>query len=285
MHGAIDWIRSETGQEVTDTRPLRGGLTSDVRAVTLANGERLVLRRYVRGGKAAAPQVENEGAVLRRLAAARIPAPRLVAVRPSGADPMILMTRVPGRVWLSARDHDGWLRQMARALPPVHAVPITTAAPDPRSHVVEDLSVPAWTSRPGLWRSARSLLARPPAHYVPTFTHSDYQHFNIIWSGKRLSGVVDWVYAGPDHPDADAAHCRLNLAILFSIESAERFRECFEAEAGRPMDPWWDLRGMTSFGPDWSEFIPVQVAGRARFDARGAADRVEGLMERILGRF
>jgi hypothetical protein len=106
----------------------------------------------------------------------------------------------------------------------------------------------------------------------------------MIWSGRRLRGIVDWCYAGPNHPDADAAHCRLNLAILFSVDYAERFRAMYEAEKGSAMDPWWDLLGMTSYDQGWQQFIPVQVAGRAKVDTAGMDARVEGLIEKILRR-
>jgi aminoglycoside phosphotransferase (APT) family kinase protein len=116
------------------------------------------------------------------------------------------------------------------------------------------------------------------------FTHSDYQHFNMLWSGGRMTGVVDWVYAGPGHPHGDVAHCRLNLAILFSIEVAERFREIYEAESGNRVDPVRDLRGLIQYDQGWKKFIPMQVAGRTAVDAAGMDDRIEGLMERIVAR-
>jgi hypothetical protein len=94
--------------------------------------------------------------------------------------------------------------------------------------------------------------------------------------------VVDWPYAGPGHPDQDVGHCRLNLAVLFSTEVAERFRELYEAESGRRVEPLWDLRGMMSYDDGWKNFIPIQVAGRALVDAAGMDDRVEGVIEQIL---
>ena len=76
----------------------------------------------------------------------------------------------------------------------------------------------------------------------------------MLWSRGRLTGLVDWGFAGPGHPDADVAHCRLNLAVHFSTDVAERFRAPYEAEGGRRVEPWWDLRGLTSYGQDWRKF-------------------------------
>jgi aminoglycoside phosphotransferase (APT) family kinase protein len=284
VHDALSWIHAVTGRRVVATRSLKGGLTSDVDAVTLDNGASLVLRRYPKGGKDAAAQTTHEASVLERIARSGIPAPRLVASKPDGDVPMLLMTRVPGRVWLTPRDQRDWVGQIARALAAIHEVPISAPPPDPRDRIPHHVEIPHWTKRPELWQRAGAVLAEPPEPYVPVFLHDDYQHFNMIWSGRRLAGVVDWCYSGPGHPDYDAAHCRLNLAILFSIEVAEHFREAYEAEKGRSLDPWWDLRGLLAYDQGWKEFIPLQVAGRAKVDGAGMDDRIEGLMERILSR-
>ena len=36
----------------------------------------------------------------------------------------------------------------------------------------------------------------------------------------------------------------------------------YEAEAGRAVDPWWDLRAVIGYSDSWRRFIPVQVAVR-----------------------
>lgn len=282
MQDALDWVHTVTGKRVTGVRRLRGGLTSDVRAVTLVGGETLVLRAYTNWGREAAEAVENEAATLKRLEQTDLPVPRFVAARPDSDVPLLLMTRVPGKVWLTPTDPDAWLLQMARTLVAIHATPTTDSPPDRAPIDPANLSVPEWTKRPQLWKRAIEVLSTPPAAFTPVFIHSDYQHFNMLWSRGRLTGVLDWPFARTDHPDIDVAHCRLNLAVLFSIEMAERFRELYEVESGRRVDPWWDLRGLGGYGQDWKQFIPIQVAGRAVVDAAGMDDRIEGVMERIL---
>jgi aminoglycoside phosphotransferase (APT) family kinase protein len=284
MQEALDWVYTVTGKRVTRVRRLLGGLTSDVRAVTLAGGETLVLRRYTAWGREAAEPVAREAATLERLVHSDLPAPRLIAARPEGDVPMLLMTRLPGRVWLTPPDPGPWLAQMARTLAAVHATPTIASAPVRPPIDPARLTVPDWTTRPELWKRTNAVLATPPGPFNPVFVHSDYQHFNMLWARGRLTGLIDWVFAGTDHPDVDTAHCRLNLAVLFSIEYAERFRALYEAESGRKVDPWWDLRGLSGYGQDWKQFIPVQVAGRAPVDVAGMDDRIEGLMDRILSR-
>ena len=102
--------------------------------------------------------------------------------------------------------------------------------------------------------------------------------------GGRLTGVVDWVSAAAGPPDLDAGHCRLNLAVLFGADWAERFRLAYEARVGRRIDPWWDLYALASYNDSWRRFIPVQVDGHIRVDAAGMTGRVEELLQATLRR-
>ena len=90
--------------------------------------------------------------------------------------------------------------------------------------------------------------------------------------------------SGIASPDLDVGHCRLNLAVLFSPEIAETFRRVYESEAGRQVEPWWDIHQLLAYGDDWPTFIPVQVAGRAPVDIRGMTGRVEKLLVMALAR-
>jgi aminoglycoside phosphotransferase (APT) family kinase protein len=116
------------------------------------------------------------------------------------------------------------------------------------------------------------------------FIHRDFQHFNLLWAGGRLTGVVDWSVAASGPPEIDVGHCRLNLAVLYSADWAERFRLAYEAETGRRTDPWWDLQEPAAYDDAWPRFIPVQVGGRVPLDAGGMTARVEELVESALGR-
>ena len=95
---------------------------------------------------------------------------------------------------------------------------------------------------------------------------------------------MDWGDAGSGPPDIDTGHCRLNLAVLFGAEWAERFRIAYEARAGRRVDPWWDLYALASYNDACPEFIPIQVNGRARVDAAGMTGHVEELIGAALRR-
>jgi aminoglycoside phosphotransferase (APT) family kinase protein len=85
------------------------------------------------------------------------------------------------------------------------------------------------------------VLAEPESRSEPRFIHRDFQHFNLLWSRRRLTGVVDWGSAASGPPDMDVGHCRLNLAVLYDADWAERFRLACQARAGQRTDPWWEL--------------------------------------------
>lgn len=273
-------------------RRLTGGLTSLVQELTIAqNGRRsrYVLRSWPADhehGDWIRRAIAAEAAVLIALERTSVPAPRLIASATDevAGGPALLMTRVPGRMLLMPRDREYWLRQMAQMLARIHAVDVTAAAGVTfESWLDADTSpAPADSSRPGLWQHARALMQedRKPAHTC--FIHRDYQHFNLLWSRERLTGVVDWGGACLGPPDIDVGHCRLNLTLLFSAQVADRFRELYEVEAGRAVDPYWDLRALLSYGPDWKHFLSLQINGRARLETAGMTRRMEEVLTSVL---
>ena len=289
----LRWVeRAVGGARVVGGRRLIGGITSSVHRLTVADrsGTRrhVVLRRWVgheldRGRR----RVEREARVLAALAGTEIPAPELVGTS-DGAEtdgiPAILMTRVPGHVHLTPRDPDSWLRQAAAILPRVHDLVIEVDRFEPTP--VDPRPAPEWI-RPTVWNAAQAVLTQPPptpAESPRCFIHTDYQHFNMLWQRERLTAIVDWVSPGVGPPDIDVAHCRLNLAVLFSPDWAERFRLAYEAEAGRAVHPWFDLFRLTMFSSDWQQFIPVQVGGRTAVDIAGIPGRVEDVIVATLHR-
>ena len=281
----LAWVARSVGSQaqVTAWRRLTGGITSSVHELTVRTGDRsqrLVLKRWVEGDlEECRGWVEREAEVLAALESSGVEAPRLVAWSP-GAEtdgiPTLLMTRLPGRVWLSPDEPSDWIRQMARTLATIHSLEPRVELPVTR-HREREFRLPRDARHPELWLAARDrLLAPAPAG--KSLIHGDYQHFNLLWTRRRLSGVVDWTWAGLGHPDRDVGHCRLNLAALFSPDWAHEFSAAYRAESGRPTDPWWDLFEICLYGDDWPRFIPVQVDGRASVDTVGMTDRVEELL-------
>jgi aminoglycoside phosphotransferase (APT) family kinase protein len=228
-----------------------------------------------------------EAAVLEALATSDVPAPRFVACT-DGSDldgqPAIVMSRAPGRLNLRPADPHDWVRRMAVTLARIHAAAI--AAPEWESWIdANALSAPAWTHPPDVWKAAIEAARTADATRGDRgFIHRDYQHFNILWRRERITAVVDWVMASTGPLDIDVGHCRLNLAVLFSADLAERFRRVYEGEAGRKVEAQWDITSLLSFSDRWHSGIPKQIAGRTTVDQAGMNDRVEDVLAAVVAR-
>jgi aminoglycoside phosphotransferase (APT) family kinase protein len=146
------------------------------------------------------------------------------------------------------------------------------------------LTPPADASRADIWREVFAIVAEQRKATHACFIHRDYQHFNLLWSRERLTGVIDWGGAGVGPPEVDVGHCRLNLTLLFSVDVAKRFRELYEAESGRAVDQYWDQHALLSYGPDWKDFLPLQIDGRAPREVDGMTRRMEEVLTLALRR-
>jgi aminoglycoside phosphotransferase (APT) family kinase protein len=245
---------------VVGWKRLTGGLTSRVHRLKVERNRgcgEYVLRWWVPDPEWEAwiaRAVPLETGVLAKLEGSDIPAPRVIGSTTDTAlgGPAVLMTRLPGTVQLMPRDRERWLRQMAQMLARIHALALD-GKPFESWLDRSQLSPPPDGSRPDVWKEAIALVAEERTPTRTCFLHRDYQHFNMLWSRERLTGVVDWIEACVGPPEVDVGHCRLNLTILFSADVADRFHEMYEAESGCRIDPWWftrscpmGLRGSTS---------------------------------------
>jgi aminoglycoside phosphotransferase (APT) family kinase protein len=288
----LAWVEQTLGGvRVVRWKRLTGGLTSFVHAVTVErNGrrEKYVLRWWMPGGEWhqwIIRAVPKEAAVLTKLEGSGIPAPRVIGstMDPAVGGPALLMTHLPGKVHLLPRDRERWLRQMAQMLARVHALALDGKGfeswLDPGQ-----LSPPPDASRTDVWREAIALMAKGRKPTRTCFLHRDYQHFNMLWSRERLTGIVDWSEACIGPPAIDVGHCRLNLTVLFSAADADRFLAIYEAESGHRVDAWWDIHALLSYGPSWKQFLPIQIDGRAPLDVEGMTRRMEEVLEQALRR-
>jgi aminoglycoside phosphotransferase (APT) family kinase protein len=293
---ALRWAADSVGRgaNVVGVRRLTGGTASAAHAlrVELPSGRRtsLVMRRFLRADPLRPGAVGIEARVLGALEPTPIPAPRLVAVDESGESagaPALLMHKIVGRIELGPERVPDYIEQMGRMAASIHdgldievpdAIGPSAGGPNRRD---KDTS---WSHEPALWRRVAEVLSVGPPPAETRFVHGDFQHFNLLWSGGRLRGVVDWSLAQRGVPSRDLAHCRLNLAALHGPAPAERLREVWEAETGWQLDPWWDLWRLSGWSPQWLTGLPVQVAGRIPVDWAGATERVEALIRIVLGR-
>jgi len=257
------WVEAVTGpgSEVVRLRRLGGGISSAVHAVDVRRGGgavlRLVLRRHLnfRWLREDPDVVEKEARNLRLIEGARIAAPRLVAFDADGAEcdvPAVLMTRVPGHLELKPRDLDPWLRQMAELLPPIHAIdpgPVRV----PEWEIWDDLresQPPDWTGRRRDWEQLIEIVRGPWPPYTPRFVHRDFQHYNVLWSRGRPTGILDWISASIGPVELDFGHFRHNLLSDFGFAAAERFLHFYREVTGEEPDPFWEAINLTPQGAE-----------------------------------
>jgi aminoglycoside phosphotransferase (APT) family kinase protein len=288
----LRWVeRSLAGTaRVIAWRRMTGGIVSVVHRLTIEHGsyrDVLVLRQYEHADSDTAALVRHEAATLRAVHDAGLPAPEPIAAdadgRESDGHPAIVMTRLPGRLDVTPVDPQGWMRQIATMAVRIHDVQVSAGPFLSRIDAAAPV-IPTSATRPAVWEAAFGILRQQAPEPATRFIHRDFQHFNLLWRRGRLTGVVDWTRSCTGPADFDAGHCRLNLAVLFGADWAERLRLAYEAEAGRAIDPWWDLYAVTAYSDEWRRFIPVQVAGRAPVDVDGMTGRVERLLDAIVRR-
>jgi aminoglycoside phosphotransferase (APT) family kinase protein len=292
-HAALSWITEEVrpGSRVIDVHRLTGGVSSSMHVVRLVDASgtrsRVVLRRWVGLDVVeGAVRVRTEASVLSQLSGTVLAAPALLAADPTGdacGEPALAMTWLPGRLHLTPEDPEHWLTQMAGALAGIHDADVVAPSFSPWLDL-DALQVPEWTRQPSLWRDAFGLARQPPPAGPECFVHGDFQQFNVLWRGDRLASVVDWTSSSRGSPTLDVAHCRLNLALLYTPERAERFRTLYESMAGTATEPWWDLTELVAYVPGWGATLQRQAGRRLRIDVTGMHDRVEQLLATVLRR-
>jgi aminoglycoside phosphotransferase (APT) family kinase protein len=231
--------------------------------------------------------VAREASALAAVGGHGVPVPELLAMDEDGAETGVrctLTSALTGQPDLAPADLQSWLGQLATAQAAIHAVPDhplirwdgwyddAPPSPTPDRYGVRYRPLD-WLADRGLRDAAREAASGPLVE-EKVLVHGDYQHFNVLWCDGRLSGVVDWPNAASGNRGSDVGHCRLNLAVLFDIRTAEDYLGEYEHAAGLRVDRRADLRALLCFDLEWQRFIPRQVAGRAPLDLAGMTDRV-----------
>jgi Ser/Thr protein kinase RdoA (MazF antagonist) len=266
------WVARQAGSPVVRIRRLAGASSAAVHAVHLADGTRLVLRRYLwRGFLADEPLApRREVDALGFAAAHHLPAPALVAADSTGADigdgiPALLMTYLPGRA-ISHPD----VALLAETLAAIHD---TDPAGYPYHYFAWNrdgtTGPPAGAARPRLWERAITLWHDATPDYRPVFIHRDYHPGNVLWRRRALSGVVDWVNACGGPIGCDLATCRGNLVDLAGRSAADRFIAAYTTLTGERLHPYWELAGILE--DDDADATPARLARQEASLARAVA--------------
>ena len=248
----LGWVRDVVAGRISSIRSMGVGATT-LHAIDAGDPpRRLVVRRFhdaerLRTDPWYVPA--NEAAVLQLLDDTEVPAPRLLAADPHGRIcdvPALLTTRVPGRPAARPWDMDAFLTTLAQALARVHEVPLDTALPpyapyyDPA--VRGERRPPEWSGSPGLWERVFETLSGPEPETPAGFIHRDFHAGQTVWSGDRLTGIVDWTTGSRGPYGIDLARMRIDLAVEYGVDVSRRFQAIYRAATGRDVrHPYWDL--------------------------------------------
>jgi aminoglycoside phosphotransferase (APT) family kinase protein len=284
--GALEWVAEVLGRPIRSCRRLSGGMSTGMHVLAAADGERVVLRRFLNEAWLAIDPdlARREAGVLRALESTAVPAPTFVGVDPSGercGAPAVLMGFVPGRRTVPD-DHRRFASELAKAMATIHEVapPAVDGLPDERAEL-ERIVREAAPNRhgscpsPSFWRRVGDGIA--DVSWQPNvLIHNDFHPGNVLFRRNRLSAVVDWPLAAAGQPASDVAFCRLDTGLMLGLDVADLILDAYEAETGWHIDNrgWWDLVAASRAESDlevWTESyagladVTVDVV-RARFD-------------------
>jgi aminoglycoside phosphotransferase (APT) family kinase protein len=250
----LQWAGEQLGSPVVDVRPLSGGITSTMLALTTESGERAVLRLMTnepwRTHGAELTTREHETQL--QLAGTEVPAPRSIALDADGAhagEAAHLMTLVPGVVD-TGRVSEADLEVLARALAAIHGL-----RPVERPRVYQSWAYPAkyvvpeWAAEPAVWERAFAILGQDPPAYDGTFLHRDFAPRNLLWTGDGITGIVDWVETSWGPAWLDVAHFRTMLAVTHGTPTADRFGATYQRLTGRDAQPYFDVMDVVGLLP------------------------------------
>jgi len=224
----------------------------------------------------------HEAAVLEHLERIDLPTPELIAFDADGSRagvPAVLMTLLPGEVDLLPDDPASWLAVLAQPLGVLHSSPLPDIAWSYDPWVDQKLlRPPEWTKQQDLWEEAFEVYATGLPFSPQRFLHRDYHPVNVLWVDGAISGVVDWVNGCVGPQSSDVAHCRLNLALMYGYEIADRFLDRIED----PYDRTWDLAPALSVLENFGVYTPWADFGLQHLSEPIVRERLEEFIARSL---
>ena len=192
--------------------------------------------------------------------------------------PWIQMTHLPGTVRLERIDRS-YLRQLAKTLVRIHQLPVPERRYQYAPYATQRM-VPSWAKQTEVWQRA---VAEPPAESRHIrFIHRDFHPVNVLYESDEKYNVVDWINACVGPVEVDVAHCRLNLALLESLEAAEQFLAEYIELSGFSYDRKWDLTAVFDFEPETINVYPGWKAyGKANISRANVRERMENIVLKV----
>lgn len=266
--------------------PLHGGISSRIYRISLLGKQgitEVVFRQFDNEAwlREEPDLARHEAESLRFAMQTGVNTPQLIAFDETGSAcgmPSVLMTKLAGAVLLQPPQMRRWLNGLAETLVQIHAVDAVEYPWEYFTYMNMSLfDTPSWSRVPELWQRAIDYVKGPRPCCTPCFIHRDYHPANVLWDQGRVSGVVDWVNACRGPAGVDVGHCRVNLAMLFGVQTADAFLTAYQQQAGLLFEytPYWDLVALIDilFEP------PSVYPGWTALGVTGLTDRL--MVERI----
>lgn len=245
------------GTERLVAAPLLGGIATATYALIAYQAEAMageaVLRCY-RGDQFADPvgRVNAERRTLEAVSPVCALAPSAIYADPEGAligEPLLVMSRMPGAPARPPRgpERGPWIREFARGLAIVHAIDVARLPEDFRREREPGALIAEVATHARDDPLSRDLLAAlraaPPAAPPERvgLLHHDYWFGNTLWTGTRLTGIVDFAGARLGDRAQDVAYARSDCALFIDPAAADEFQKEYEQIAGPIGDlVFWD---------------------------------------------
>lgn len=279
----LKWVihSVDSGVKVRSIKRLKGSTSSVLHHITLQVGQTVkeVVVRQIDNRQWLEEEPDlavHEAGSLGLASKVDVPAPEIIAYDAHGNEcgvPTVLMTMLEGAVELIPNNRIEWVDGLAEALVKVHAV---NATDFPWTYFtyndIPQLEIPTWSSVPEAWEKVIGIVRGPRPKVDECFIHRDYHPANVLWKDGEVSGLVDWVNACRGPAGIDIGHCRLNLALLYDVATADEFLTAYQKHAGELFiyDPYWDLLSLIDvlFGS------PEVYSGWAAFGVTGLTDQM-----------
>ncbi|AYC40456.1 phosphotransferase family protein [Streptomyces griseorubiginosus] len=205
----LDWVGRQlnAGERIVGTEALHGGITAEMRRLTVAapdGGVRhLVLRTFVEPSFVdhAEEMLNREADALALLAGTGVTAPGPVAVDPTAAHceyPSLLMTHLVGRTVLEDEGLEVRVPVLARQLVAIHAVRPAERPREYQAWASADEIVPVPGADAAVWSAAIDVIRKPAPPYEGRFLHRDFHPGNVLFEVERAGPV------GPVAPSGSA---------------------------------------------------------------------------------
>ncbi|HEY1258385.1 MAG TPA: phosphotransferase family protein [Stellaceae bacterium] len=278
------FLAAETGAhsvEITGLAPLAGGsiqenwgLDARFFGGALPGEQHLVLRAAAATGVPSSLDRLQEFAVLKAAFAAgvTVPEPLFASADPAVfGKPFLVMRRVPGTAAAHRITRDPALdpdlpalaERLGRELARIHRVrpprpdlsflaPYDDAGPQRQIAAFRAYLDAHPMPRPVLEWGMRWLETNLPPPVAPVLCHHDFRTGNYLLNGARLTGILDWEFAGWGDPDEDIGwfcskgwrFARLDREAGGIADRAPFYRG-YESESGRAVDPqrvfFWEV--------------------------------------------